>query len=580
MDKHEVAHILDEIALFLEIKGDNPFKVRAYHNAARAIEGLDEEIEKVIEEDRLEEIPGIGVKIAKKIKTLINSGTLPYHQRLKNKIPPMVVELMDVPGLGAKKAAYLYKKLKIQSLEELNQACIDGKVAQLAGFGARTQENILKTLSMLKKYGKRFLWWNAGKTAYPLLEKLSELKEVERVDVAGSFRRKLETIGDLDFIVASSDPEPIMDWFTQQTSVQRIQAKGPTKSSVRLKGGIQADIRIVPAEQFPYALLYFTGSKDFNILLRQRANRLGYTLNEYGLQPLGGSGKRAIQCESEEAIFKALGLVYIPPELREGHAGFEAAMQDKVPMLIEDEDIKGVFHSHTTDSDGHNTLEEMAMAAQEIGWEYLGISDHSKSSYQANGMDELRLFEQMDKIERFNQAKKHPIKLLKGLECDISKEGLLDFPDDVLQQLDYVIISIHKSFKYDEKTMTARLIRAIEHPYSTMVGHLTGRLLLKREPYALNVSKVIDACIANRKIIEINGHPMRLDMDWRLWHKAADKGLLCAINPDAHSTAELRYVHAGVNIARKGWLQKEHVINTFPFSKMKQFLTQMRPAFK
>jgi DNA polymerase (family 10) len=390
--------------------------------------------------------------------------------------------------------------------------------------------------------------------------------------VAGSFRRKLETIGDLDFIVASPNAQKIMDWFTRQASVMMIQAKGPTKSSVRLKGGIQADLRVVPLEQFPYALLYFTGSKDFNISLRQRANHLGYTLNEYDLSPLEGTKKRRKACASEADIFQALKLEYIPPELREGYGEIEAAERGKLPVLVEEGDIRGIFHCHTTDSDGHNTLQEMAEEAQKLGWEYLGISDHSKASYQANGMDEERLFAQMQKIDTLNRSGKYSVHLFAGLECDILADGTLDFSDDILKELDFVIISAHRRYKQDEKTLTSRLIRAIENPYSTMVGHLTGRLLLHREPSPVNVPKVIDACIANHKIIELNAHPYRLDMDWRFWHQAAEKGAMCCINPDAHSTDELRYYVAGIQVARKGWLEKRHVLNTQSLLKIKKNL--------
>jgi DNA polymerase (family 10) len=547
MDKHEAARILEEIALYLEIEGENPFKVRAYHNAAKALEGLNEDLLQVVQEKRLEEIPGIGERIAKKITALVNKGELPYYKKLK-------------------------QKLKITSIEELTQACQEGKVAELAGFGEKTQSNILRSINRLKIYGRRVLWWHACRPAYSILDKLLSLKDVQKAEVAGSFRRKLETIGDLDFIVASPNAQKIMDWFTRQASVMMIQAKGPTKSSVRLKGGIQADLRVVPLEQFPYALLYFTGSKDFNISLRQRANHLGYTLNEYDLSPLEGTKKRRKACASEADIFQALKLEYIPPELREGYGEIEAAERGKLPVLVEEGDIRGIFHCHTTDSDGHNTLQEMAEEAQKLGWEYLGISDHSKASYQANGMDEERLFAQMQKIDTLNRSGKYSVHLFAGLECDILADGTLDFSDDILKELDFVIISAHRRYKQDEKTLTSRLIRAIENPYSTMVGHLTGRLLLHREPSPVNVPKVIDACIANHKIIELNAHPYRLDMDWRFWHQAAEKGAMCCINPDAHSTDELRYYVAGIQVARKGWLEKRHVLNTQSLLKIKKNL--------
>lgn len=574
MDKHEVAAILEEIAFLLEILGENVFKVRAYHTAAKAIDSLDEELEKMVKEERLQQIPGIGEGIASKISILVNKGRLPYYEKLKKMVPEGLLELIKVPGLGPKKVMQLYKELHIKSLKELTDACQKGKVSQLAGFGPKTEKNILDNLKKLKVYGKRMLWWDARELALPIADSLSQLKKVDKVEVAGSFRRKLETVGDLDFLVASNAPAYVMEWFTTQPFVEKVQSKGTTKASVRLKGGLQADVRVIPKADYAFALLYFTGSKEFSILLRQRANTFGYSLSEYGLESIPGKGKKQLRCQSEEDIFKILKLTYIPPELREGFAEIEAAEKGKLPKLIEETDIKGVFHCHTTDSDGHQTLEEMAAAADEMKWEYLGFADHSKSSYQANGMNKERLFKQIERIHKLNRSKKFYVHLFTGLECDILKNGSLDFPDEILKELDYVIASVHSAFKLDETTMTARIIKAIENPYTTMVGHVTGRLLLKREAYQVNLPKVIDACIANHKIMELNAHPMRLDMDWRLWHRAAEKGLMCSINPDAHSTSDLYYYLAGVNCARKGWLERSHILNTFSISKVKKYFKE------
>lgn len=574
MDKHEVAAILEEISLLLEIQGENVFKVRAYETAARSIEDLDEDLGRVVKEDRLQEIPGIGEGIAEKIAELVKTGHLPYYEKLKKSVPEGLLEMLTVPGLGAKKVKHLYDDLHIQNLQQLVKACEEGKLSQLHGFGPKTEENILHNIGKLKAYGKRVIWWKASLLGLPIMEKLSKLKSVKKVEIAGSFRRKLETVGDLDFLVASDHPEKVMDWFTSQPSVEMVQSKGKTKSSVRLKGGLQADLRVIPQEEFASALIYFTGSKDFNIHLRQRANRMGYTLSEYGLKAL--KGKKEVRCATEATLFKALKLDYIPPELREGYLEFEAAEKGKLPKLIEPEDIRGVFHCHTTDSDGHNTLEEMVEAAEAMKWEYLGISDHSKSSFQANGMDEERLFNQIERIKKLNRSKKFSLYLFAGLECDILNDGSLDFPDRVLKELDFVVASVHRSFNLDEKKMTARIINAVENPYTTMLGHVTGRLLLKREPYKVNLPKVINACIANKTIIELNAHPMRLDMDWRLWHKAVEKGLMCSINPDAHRTTDLEFYLTGVNVARKGWLEKKDVLNTFSLAKVKKYLEVKR----
>ncbi len=627
MDKHDIAHILEEIGLLLEIKGENVFKIRAYHTAARSLENLDENLETIIREERLQEVEGIGKKIAEKIEILISTGHLPYYEELKKSLPAGLLELMSVSGLGAKKVKHLFENLNIKNLSELENACKKGQLSQLEGFGPKSEENILTSIGKLKVYGKRMLWWEACRFALPIMEELSKLKQVQRVEIAGSFRRRLETVGDLDFLVASSQPGPVMDWFTSYPLVEKVQSKGRTKSSVRLKNGLQADLRVVPDEEYAYALLYFTGSKDFNIHLRGRANHLGYSLNEYSLK-----GKKGPPCKDEKAIFNALKLDYIPPELREGQLVIEAAEKGKLPKLVEAADIRGVFHCHTTESDGHNTLEEMVAAADENKWEYFGIADHSKSSIQANGMSEERLFNQIEKIRKLNKSKKFSVHIFAGLECDILKDGTLDFPDEVLArvshqhssrfgqtvfpdveessegrvkltlprmvmktdgdtdaqsgrmvgeksglgELDYVVASVHRAFNQSEKEMTARLIKAIENPYTTMVGHVTGRLLLKREPYAVNLPKVIDACIANETIMELNAHPKRLDMDWRFWHKAAEKGLMCCINPDAHSTTDLDYYLAGLNAARKGWLEKTQILNTFSLAKVKKYIKKTK----
>ncbi len=577
MDKHDVARLLEEIATLLDLKGENPFKVRAYHQAAHALDQLDEDLDIVVKEHRLRDIPGVGIHISQIIETLVLTGYYPYYEELKKSIPEGLIELLRIPGLGSKKIKLFYDELGIKTVEDLAVACRTGGIAKLPHFGKKSQENILNSIEKFKISGLRFLWWEAMQIAQPILNHLLKMKEVQKAEIAGSLRRKLETVGDLDFVVASSNPEPVMEWFTHQAGVEKVLAKGSTKSSVRLKQGMQVDLRIVPEEQFGFALLYFTGSKDHNIKLRQRANDWGYRLSEYGLEPLDAGQKAPFLKRSKKSlieadIFKALKLTYIPPELREEMGEIEAAEKRALPTLIEESDIRGVFHCHTTDSDGHHDLEEMVAGAQNLGWEYFGIADHSKSSYQAHGMSAERLLEQVQRIRRLNESGQYSIYVFSGLECDILTNGQLDFPDEVLKELDYVVVSVHRAFKLDEKTMTERIIKAIENPYTTIVGHLSGRLLLRRDPYALNVPKIIDACLANDKVIELNAHPTRLDMDWRYWHKASEKGLKCCINPDAHSISDLQYYRAGVNIARKGWLEKDHVFNTWPLKKIKAYL--------
>lgn len=574
MDKREIAEIFEEIALLLEMKDENPFRIRAYRNAARSLLNTEKDLKQLIRDDKLTDLEGIGTDLADKIETLATKGRLPFYEKLKKATPKGVLKLREVHGLGAKKIKILHEKLKIDSIESLKKACKEGKIAKLKGFGKRTEKNILEALGAKETYSKRHLWWDAANTAAPILDHLKKIKGVKKAEIAGSLRRNLETIGDLDFLVASSNPKPVMEWFTSQSEVSRILAKGATKSSVFLKDKMQADIRIVEESEYGFALCYFTGSKEHNVKLRERARKKGWSLSEYDLSPLPGKKKPPAlpKIPSEADVYKVLGLPFIPPELRENAGEFEAAEKGKLPNLIEEKDIRGTFHVHTTASDGKNNLSEMLRAAEKLGWDYIGISDHSKSSFQANGLSEERLQEQIEEIHRLNRSKKFKPHIFAGTECDILPNGKLDFPDSLLKKLDFVVISVHSSLSQDEKTMTKRLIRAIEHPLSTMVGHVTGRLLLRREAYKVNVPKIIDACIANKKIIELNGNPMRLDMDWRYWHAARDKGLLCSINPDAHSDADLAFVNTGVNIARKGWLEKKYVINTFALAQVQKLL--------
>jgi DNA polymerase (family 10) len=568
VNKKEIAQVLEEIAFLLELQGENPFKVRAYKNGARALLNLDEDLDKVIKEGRLTEIEGIGEHLAEKITQLATKGHLPYYENLRKSMPKGLLELIQIQGLGPKKVKALYKSLKLKSLVELKKAADKGKIAKLKGFGAKSEKNILEAIEHKERYAKRHLWWDAMETAAPILEGLKKVKGVKKAEIAGSLRRKLETVGDLDFLAAATDPKPAMQWFTTQPEIEKVLSKGETKSSVKLAGGIQADIRIVKAEEFPFALAYFTGSKEHNIKLRERALKKKLSLSEYGFDP-------PKKCASEEEIYKILGLCYIPPELRENQGEFEAAEKNKIPKLMEEIDIRGTFHNHTTASDGKSSLKEMIAYAEKLGWEYIGISDHSKSSFQANGQSEERLLKQIEEIHKINASKKFKPFVFAGVECDILSDGSLDFSEKILKKLGFVIASVHSSLTQDEKTMTKRIIKAIEHPCTTMLGHLSGRLLLRREPCAVNVHKVIDACIANKKIIELNGNPERLDMDWRLWHAASEKGLLCCINTDAHAAEHLDFILAGVNIARKGWLEKKHVINTRPLKEIKQLFLNL-----
>jgi DNA polymerase (family 10) len=409
-----------------------------------------------------------------------------------------------------------------------------------------------------------------------VLPGLEALPEVDRVEAAGSFRRGMETVGDLDFLVASSNPAPIMDWFTSMDGIAEVTAHGDTKSSVRLEGGMQADLRVVPTEQFYFALHHFTGSKDHNVRMRQKALSLGLSLSEWGLRPEEekDSSRKAgpVEAHSEADIFQALGLQFVPPALREGMGEVEAAERKALPDLLEFSDLKGCFHNHTTASDGRNTLEEVAAEADRRGWEYLGIADHSKSSFQANGLDEERLLKQVEWIKEINESGTFRVHLFSGSEVDILSEGRLDFEDSLLESLDYVVASVHNGLTQDEETMTARIIKAIEHPKVTMIGHVSGRLLLRREASKINMGKILDAAVSNGKILELNANPMRLDMDWRHWRRAAENGLLCCINPDAHALHHFDFQHAGVLAARKGWLTAKDVFNTRTLREVQEYL--------
>jgi DNA polymerase (family 10) len=606
MTKHEIADALHEIATLLELKGENPFKVRAYQAGARTLEGVEEDqLASLVAEGRLREVKGIGEALAEKIATLRVTGRLEFLDKLRASIEPGLLAMLEVPGLGPKKIKVLHEKLGLKTLAELAAACADGRVAALDGFGEKSQQKIAEGIKNREAYGRRHLWWDAAAVAEPIVAGLRALPQVARAESAGSLRRGLETVGDLDFLVAASRIAPVVAWFCALPGVKEVTARGETKASVRFESGLQADLRIVPEAQFVFALHHFTGSKDHNVQMRQRALARGLSLSEWGLVPTAereedrseekgeGKGERltvkatvaaerrrqesggasqgtAIRTEAE--LFAALGLRFIPPELREGLGEIEAAEAGGLPQFVELADLRGAFHNHTTASDGRSTLAEMVAAAEALGWDYLGIADHSKSSYQARGLDEARLAAQVVEIRALNAAKKIRTHVFTGTECDILPDGRLDFDDGVLATLDYVVASVHNAFAQDEAVMTARIIRALENPRVTMLGHLTGRLLLRREAYAVNVGKVIDAAIAHGVVIELNASPMRLDLDWRHWRRAAERGLLCAINPDAHETNGLAHVRAGVNTARKGWLTRSHVLNTRPLAEITAWL--------
>src|SRR5881396_2064341 len=579
MTKEEIAGVLEQIATLLELKNENPFKIRAYTNAARAIETFGGNITNFQDEEALSKIPGIGKSIALKIKELAANGSLKYLEELNAEFPSGIHELFLLPGLGAKKIKALYDKLQISSIEQLRKACETGRVAELPGFGETTQQKLCDIIAKRAAHAGSFQFGQIAAEAETLRSDLAAHGSAVQVDLAGSYRHRKEIVHDLDLLVATKNPGDITKFFVSHPLVESIIAQGPTKSSVRLRSGVQCDLRVVSTTEYPFALAYFTGNKEHNIELRSRALQRGWTLNEYRIAPLPvdpkakkkGPIKKIPNVHDEAGLYRAVDLDFIPPELREHWGEFEAAEKHSLPKLIEKENLRGTFHCHTLASDGHNSLEEMAEAAQALGLEYLGIADHSRSQIQAHGIDEKKLLAQVAVIRKLNK-KFDGLRLFAGVECDILRDGSLDFQDEVLSQLDFVVASVHSALGLSEADMTRRVIRAMENQFVTMLAHPTGRLLLKREPYKMDVPKILDAAARIGTWIELNAAPKRLDLDWRWWPMAKQKGVKCVINPDAHRAERLQDLWFGIGIARKGWLTKDDVMNCLPLEKIENAL--------
>ncbi len=564
MTKDDVADALDEIGTLLELKGENAFRTNAYHNAARLVQSLPGDLNQMVAEGKLDEVRGIGDALAQKITTLVTTGKLPYLEELRGSVPEGLVQMLRLPGLGPKKVKALHENLQIDTIEKLKAACEAGEVAKQKGFGAKTQQKILDGLAFIDKVGHRVRIDLALPLGLALLEQVRAFPGVIRSDLCGSLRRRKETTGDIDILVSSANAQPIMDAFVKIPEVVQVIAQGPTKSSVLAamhvrgeKATLQADLRVVTDEQFPFALHYFTGSKEHNIRMRQRAIDRGLTLNEYAL----ANETRSVPCKDEADIFAALGLPYIEPELREDTGEIEAGEQKLLPALIKDSDIRGVFHNHTTASDGTASLEQMALATKALGLEYFGVGDHSQSLTIARGLPPGAVRKQWAEIDRVN-AKLSGVRIIKGSEVDILEDGSLDYNDELLAGFDYVVASVHSLFAMPEAEMTARVCKALAHPAVTMLGHATGRLLLKREGYKINLDEVLKVAAKHGKMIEINAQPSRLDLDWRYVKRAKAMGIPIVINPDAHSTGELGLYTFGVQVARRGWLTKDDVFNT------------------
>lgn len=573
MDKKQIARILREMALILEIQGENIFKVRAHENAARALEGLTAGLEELVASGEIREVKGIGEAMAKKIQTLLSGEELPEYRKLKDSLPAGLLEMAKIPGMGPKKIKAVWDELGIDTVEALEAAGKADKISGLKGFGAKSQEKILQGLEMLKKYRGQYLISEAQEQAQALHRALKQFPGVIRCEIAGSLRRRKEIVKDIDLVASAGEAEraAIMDFFTTLPAVAAVVAKGETKSTVTLQNGMNADLRLVSEAEFPYTLHHLTGSKEHNVALRQHAIKRGLKVSEYGLF----RGEENIPCKDEADIFRNLGMAYVPPELREDYGEIEAAQENRLPKPIEAQDIRGIIHVHTDWSDGVNTLEEMAGACRKLGYEYLAISDHSKAAAYAGGLNEERVRQQQEEIDQLN-AKLSGFRILKSIECDILADGRLDFSDEVLASFDLVIASVHSKLNMAESEATERILKAIRNPYVTILGHLTGRLLLEREGYPLNHRAVIDAAAELGVCIEINANPRRLDLDWRFCKYALEKGVMLSINPDAHRVSGFGDMEYGLGAARKGWLAKESVLNTRPAEEVLAFARKRR----
>lgn len=558
LSTQEVIDKLEDMASLLEIVGANPFKIRAFGNAARELESLPSDLPTMVASGELLEIPGIGKGIFGHIKEMLETGTFAEFEQLQKEVPPGLLDMMKIPGVGPKKAGALHEKLGITSVDDLERVAREGLIAELPGFGAKSQEKILGGIERIRKYSKRHLLSIVTKEAAVIYDEISKHKDVVRSLLGGSLRRACETVKDIDILVSADKATAIMKRFTTLPSVASVSAKGDTKSSVVLESGISVDLRVVSDNEFPFAALYFTGSKQHNTDMRARAKKLGYKLNEYGLF----KNEKPTPCKDETAVFKKLGIDFIPPELRESMGEIEAAANHKLPDLITEGDIRGLFHVHTTYSDGTGTIREMADGAAKLGFEFLGITDHSKTAVYAGGLSPTKVKEQASEVAAIN-AELDGFTVLHGIESDILPNGALDYDGETLAIFDFVVASIHSVFNLSEAEMTERIIRAIENPFTTMLGHPTGRVLLTREGYKVDVPAIIDACAAHDVVIEINSHPSRLDLDWRHLRTARDKGAKIAIGPDSHSVKGLEDFRYGVGIARKGWLSPGDVINTY-----------------
>jgi len=558
MQNREIAAIFYELADLLEIQDETPFKIRAYRNAARLIEGLGESLEEMVQRgEDLTKLPGIGEKIAKKIEEIVKTGKLSKLEKVRLQVPESLRALLSIEGLGPKRVKILYDKLHITDLQTLKQAAAEHKISRLPGFGVKTEEKILKGLRLLKQEGVRHLYAEAEPIVEEILSFLQQAPDLHSVEVAGSFRRRKETVGDLDILATAKEPAKIIKHFTTYPKTAEIISAGETRSTIVLKNALQIDLRVVEKESYGAALQYFTGSKSHSIALRQLANEKGFKLNEYGLF----QNNTLIAAKTEEEIYNKLGLTYIEPELRENRGEIEAAQNNTLPRLITLDDIRGNLHMHTTYSDGMNTLEEMVQAAIKRGYDYIAVTDHSATLTVAQGLDKEKAYKQFKEIDALNE-KYAPFKILKGMEVDILEDGSLGMEEEILQQLDIALGAIHSKFKLTKQAQTKRLLKAIQNPHIKGIAHPTGKLIGKREPLDLNFKEIFKACKEENTFLEINAQPQRVDLNDILIQEAKTYGVKFSIATDAHAVGQLDYMKYGINQARRGWLQKEDVVNS------------------
>ena len=564
----EIIDLLNELADFLEIKGENQFRVRAYRNAVRSLSGFTRNISDMLDgEDGISSVPGIGDSMAEKIKEIAETGKLEQLEQLRKEMPPSLLDILKLQQMGPQRTKILFDKLQITSVDELKEAAESGKIAGLKGFGEKTAEKILQEIANFEQIGGsvRVKWSEARDFVIPLVDYLSG--KMDQLTVAGSFRRKKETVGDIDLVACSKSPEKAMTDFVNYGEVREVLSKGNTRSSVILRTGLQVDLRIVEKEAHGAALLYFTGSREHTIALRKIGQEQGYKVNEYGIY----KNNKRLAGSTEAEMYKALGLHYIEPELREDKGEIDASAKNQLPALVKLEDIRGDLHAHTNATDGKYSLEEMAAAAENMGYSYFAVTDHSKRVSMAHGLDEKRLAAQISQIDRLN-SKLKKIKILKGIEVDILENGRLDLPDSILKELDVVVCSIHYNRNLSEEKQTARVLKAMQNPYFNILGHPTGRLIGERGGYAIDMQRVMEEAKKNGCFLEINASPDRLDLDDNHARTARELGIRISVSTDAHSIDGLSYMAFGVAQARRGWLEKVDVLNTKPLEELKALL--------